>query len=197
VYVGGTFDLLHPGHVRLLSRAADLGEVWVSLNTDEFVERYKGSRPVMTLDERRTMLVALSCVHSVTVNTGDEDSRPAIDLVAPSYIVHGDDWTGDGYLAQLGIDRWFLTARGIGLVFFPYTDGVSTSDLIKRCLCRSGSPSSEPSISDTKTLYRFSDGSISSQPVSPTSAGSLVRTRATLPRSTPRGWSSAWDGPPA
>jgi cytidyltransferase-like protein len=42
VYTGGTFDLPHPGHYRLLQRAAQFGNVVVALNTDEFIYKYKG-----------------------------------------------------------------------------------------------------------------------------------------------------------
>ena len=55
VYLGGTFDLFHPGHVRLLERASRLGEVWVALNTDEFASEYK-RKPILTLDERLSLI---------------------------------------------------------------------------------------------------------------------------------------------
>ena len=47
VYTGGTFDLLHAGHVKFLRRCAEFGRVVVALNTDEFVEQYKGRKPIM------------------------------------------------------------------------------------------------------------------------------------------------------
>jgi cytidyltransferase-like protein len=132
VYVGGVFDLPHPGHLNLLTRAAEFGEVWVSLNTDEFAARYK-RRPVMTLGERLVMVAALKPVTAVVVNTGCEDSRPAIEHVGPRWVVHGDDWTGDSLLTQLGVNREWLTARGIDLLYLPYTAGISTTDLRDRC----------------------------------------------------------------
>jgi len=47
VYTGGTFDLFHANHVRFLRRCAELGSVTVSLNTDEFIQAYKGRPPVV------------------------------------------------------------------------------------------------------------------------------------------------------
>ena len=56
VYTGGTFDLFHSGHVNLLKRCKDLagdwGSVVVSLNTDEFIQQYKGKPPVCSTEER-------------------------------------------------------------------------------------------------------------------------------------------------
>lgn len=131
-YVGGTFDLFHPGHVELLKRCNRLGEVWVSLNTDEFAARYK--RPtIMTLEERTVMLGACRYVTQVVVNEGDEDSKPAILGVRPRYIVHGTDWQGFDLMRQMGLTVDFLKEHGIGLVYQPYTEGISSSDIIKRC----------------------------------------------------------------
>jgi len=48
VYTGGTFDLFHAGHSRFLARCAQLGDVVVSLNTDEFIEEYKGKPPIIS-----------------------------------------------------------------------------------------------------------------------------------------------------
>lgn len=130
-YVGGTFDLLHVGHVRLLERAAQLGEVIVAVNTDKFAARYK-RQPVVPLDQRIEMLRALRCVHTVIVNTDGEDSKPAILLAKPRYIVHGDDWTGDSYMAQLGVTPAWLEEHGIDLVYLSYTGGVSTTGLLRK-----------------------------------------------------------------
>lgn len=144
-YVPGTFDCLHTGHINLLDFAATLGgstqgstapgyaraEVWVGLNTDEFCERYK-RRPVFSLEERIRIVESLRQVDEVIVNTGDEDSRPAILECAPRYIVHGDDWTGRAYLDQLGVTEEWLEQRGIEVVHPPYTSGVSTTDVIAR-----------------------------------------------------------------
>lgn len=133
IYVGGTFDLFHSGHVNLLRRAKQHADiVVVALNTDEFNEQYKGKRPVMTLDERRAVLEACRYVDVVDVNTGGADSKPAILRHRPDFILHGDDWTGDSFLRQLGVTQEFLDDNGIKLVYVPYTKGVSTTDLKRR-----------------------------------------------------------------
>lgn len=132
LYLGGTFDLFHPGHVKLLWRASQLGRVWVSLNTDEFAEQYK-RKPIMSLAERKAVVEACRHVECVVVNEGGADSKPAILKVQPRYIVHGDDWQGDSFLEQLGVTKDWLNTQGIGLIYLPYTHGVSTSEIEQRC----------------------------------------------------------------
>lgn len=141
----GTFDLLHPGHVNFLAQARELGdELWVAANPDDFAERYKKA-PVMTLEERLAMLRALAVVDLAFPNYGAENSGPAIDIAAfpQSYglyratpekvlIVHGDDWTGDSYLKQLGVDLDFLHDHNAEIVYVPYTEGISTSAVVDR-----------------------------------------------------------------
>jgi len=131
IYVGGTFDLFHGGHVRLLKRASRLGEVWVSLNTDEFATQYK-RKPILSLNERLEVVSACEFVSQVVVNEGGADSKPAILKVDPDYIVHGDDWVGDSFLEQLGVTNDWLHMQGIGLVFLPYTDGISSGEIERR-----------------------------------------------------------------
>ena len=132
VYTGGTFDLLHPGHMNFLKKARELGDfLVVSLNTDEFCAQYK-RKPIMTYKERKEALKACRYVDAVVENSGGFDSKPAIDAVRPQIIVHGDDWTGPKYLKQLGITSGYLKKRGIKLVYVPYTKGISTTNLIKR-----------------------------------------------------------------
>ena len=92
VYTGGTFDLPHHGHFRLLQRAHDFGRVVVALNTDEFILQYKGKAPIMSFDERREILLACRWVDEVIPNYGGADSKIAIDIVKPDYIIIGSDW---------------------------------------------------------------------------------------------------------
>lgn len=132
VYTGGTFDLFHAGHVAFLERAATFGQVIVSLNTDEFIAAYKGKPPVMTYAERAAVLLACRHVAGVVINVGGPDSRPAIDEVKPDLIVIGSDWARRDYHKQMGFDQDWLDARGIGLIYIPYTDGISSTNIKAR-----------------------------------------------------------------
>lgn len=132
VYTGGTFDLYHSGHVELLRRCAEIGEVCVALNTDEFIENYKGKPPVMKYSEREAVLLACSYVDWVIPNYGGADSKIAIEIVKPDVIVIGSDWAKRDYYAQMGFTQEWLDERGIGLMYVPYTKGISSTDIKSR-----------------------------------------------------------------
>ncbi len=132
VYTGGTFDLFHYGHVNFLSQCARFGDVTVALNTDEFIEEFKGERPVMTYKERAKTLKGCKYVKEVVENFGGADSKPTILAVAPSVIVVGSDWHERDYFAQLDIDWAFLRDNNISLMYVPYTVTISTTDIKKR-----------------------------------------------------------------
>ena len=136
VYTGGTFDLLHPGHVNFLRTCARIGRVSVSLNLDEFIEAYKGKPPVMGFDERREMLLALPSVSDVIANVGGADSKPAIAQVGPGLIAIGSDWARKDYYKQMSFDQDFLDEYGISLVYIPYTRGISSTEIKARLKSR-------------------------------------------------------------
>lgn len=132
VYTGGTFDLPHSGHVAFLQTCHRLGDVYVSLNTDEFVKQYKGATPVMSFDERLAVLAEYRSVHVIMSNDGGADSKEAILQVKPDIIAIGSDWARRDYYAQMGFDQDWLDEQGISLIYIPYTRGISTTDIKRR-----------------------------------------------------------------
>lgn len=130
IYVPGTFDLLHQGHLNLFREAKKLGTVIVSVNTDEFTQRFK-RKPIMPLGWRMELINELRCVDEVMVNDGCEDSRPAILKAKATHIIHGDDWKGESFYKQMGITQAWLDDHGIEMVFVPYTQGISTTKIIE------------------------------------------------------------------
>jgi glycerol-3-phosphate cytidylyltransferase len=132
VYTGGTFDLPHKGHYRLLKRAAEIGIVVVALNTDEFIQSYKGRPPILSYEERKEALLACRWVDQVVPNVGGTDSKIAIEMVSPDYIIIGSDWARRDYYLQMGFTQDWLDQRGIGLIYVPYTEGISTTDIKNR-----------------------------------------------------------------
>lgn len=146
VYVGGTFDLFHQGHIYFLRELRDELQrnhfavaVIASVNTDEFCQRFK-RKPVQTLDERMAIVKACRYVNDVCVNDGDEDSTVAIKRefawYPPSawdrYIGHGDDMVGDVLYKQMGFDEAFLQENSIRLLIARNTKIFSTTELIQR-----------------------------------------------------------------
>ena len=136
VYTGGTFDLVHSGHIRFLKACRRLagvdGRVVVALNSDAFIQAYKGSLPIMSFDERKELLLGCRYVDAVVANIGGADSKPSIEQVMPDYIVIGDDWARKDYYAQMQFTREWLDQMDIQLVYVPYTPGISTTDIKKR-----------------------------------------------------------------
>lgn len=132
IYTGGTFDLFHSGHVEFLRKCAEMGEVVVSLNTDEFIAAYKKNPPVMTYAERLGVLAGCRYVDRVIPNSGGADSKPAILSVMPDLVAIGTDWMRKDYCAQMQFDVDWLEANGIGLAYLPYTQGISSTEVKKR-----------------------------------------------------------------
>jgi len=132
VYTGGTFDLFHAGHARFLARCHQLGKVTVALNTDDFVEAYKGKRPVMSYEERAEVLRSCRYVSNVIANYDGADSTTAIEIVQPDLIVVGSDWAVRDYYRQMNFTQEWLDQRGIGLCYIPYTAGISSTDIKAR-----------------------------------------------------------------
>lgn len=104
----------------------------VSLNTDEFIQKYKGKAPVMTYKERAAVLLACKYVTAVVPNFAGADSRPSIELVHPDLIVIGSDWARRDYYKQMGFTQDWLDERGIGLAYIPYTAGISSTEIKQR-----------------------------------------------------------------
>lgn len=132
VYTGGTFDLFHWGHVEFLRQCSQLGQVIVSLNTDEFIMEYKGKPPVMSFDERYKVLFSCLYVADVVRNIGGADSKPAILEVEPDIIAIGSDWATRDYYKQMQFNQDWLDKNNIMLTYIPYTPKISTTEIKRR-----------------------------------------------------------------
>jgi cytidyltransferase-like protein len=135
VYNGGTFDLLHPGHLyvfRQLRVLAGDGEVIIGLNTDEFVAEFKGHAPVQSYLERSEVLAACRYIDRVVPNLGGADSRPVLEAVGPDIIAVGQDWYSSDdsrYCQQMGFTREWLREHHIRLVYMDWLPGHSSTNL--------------------------------------------------------------------
>jgi phosphoenolpyruvate mutase len=127
VYVGMSADLVHPGHLNVLRRAAELGEVTVGLLTDEAIASYKRV-PYMTFDQRREVIGSIKGVAHV-IPQPTLDYVPNLEKVRPDFVVHGDDWKEGVQQAtrQRVIDT--LQQWGGELVEVTYTKGISSTRL--------------------------------------------------------------------
>lgn len=126
VMASGCFDLLHIGHLNLLWRAAQLGDVLlVGVLTDEGMAAYKGYGPEWGLQRR---LSAIRSLRFVTYAEQQEttDPTPLLERWRPALFVHGDDWT------ELREGHETLERFGVEWKTLPYTPGISTTGLRER-----------------------------------------------------------------
>lgn len=127
VYVGMSADLVHPGHLNIIKRAAELGEVVIGLLTDEAIASYKRV-PFMSFEQRKTVVENIKGVSRVEAQM-TLDYVPNLRRLKPDYVVHGDDWK-EGVQAETRrrvIDT--LAEWGGELVEIPYTKGISSTKL--------------------------------------------------------------------
>lgn len=132
VYTGGSFEIPHIGHINFLNKCAKYGQVTVSLNTDEFIESYKGFKPAFSYTERKQLLEFLPSVFKVIPNIGGSDSKQAILKENPDIIAIGTDWHDKNYCKQMGFTTKWLEEQNIHLCYIPYTPIISTSEIKKR-----------------------------------------------------------------
>ncbi len=128
VYIGMTVDVLHHGHINLIRKGAELGDVVIGLNTDQAVAKHK-RLPYLTWEQRREIVASISGVKNVVA----QDSWSYADNIRqykPDYLVHGDDWhTGpEQRLRHEALEA--LAEYGGKLVEVPYTPGVSTGAIL-------------------------------------------------------------------
>lgn len=128
VFTNGVFDILHPGHVDVLTSARAGGDALVvGLNTDASVRRLKGpQRPVRSESERAYVLAALEAVDAVVMF--DEDTPLELVLfLRPDVIAKGGDYTIDQIVGAGEVVGW----GGEALVI-PLTPGQSTTSIIDK-----------------------------------------------------------------
>ena len=129
VFTNGCYDLLHPGHIRLLEQARSMGDVLVlALNSDSSVRRMKGpARPVLSEEERAELAAALQAVDAVTLF--DEDTpRELIAVLLPDVLVKGADWSH--FIAG----KEEVEAAGGRVLTVPLEPGQSTTNIVELLL---------------------------------------------------------------
>jgi D-beta-D-heptose 7-phosphate kinase/D-beta-D-heptose 1-phosphate adenosyltransferase len=132
VFTNGCFDILHPGHVTYLMQAKALGDLLiVGVNSDDSVRRLKGEdRPVNPLEDRMTVLSALSCIDYVVPFT-ELNPNNLIRIICPDIYVKGGDYTRDTLPEVDLVEELGGTVR-----ILPYVDNRSTTQLIAQIRAR-------------------------------------------------------------
>ena len=133
VFTNGCFDILHSGHIDLLQRARQLGDVLViGINSDASVARIKGpKRPIISESERAELLDGLEMVDFVC-SFDEETPLQAVLKIRPDVLVKGADWT-DNIVGQSEVENW--NGKVVALPLIP---GCSTTGIVERVLARYG-----------------------------------------------------------
>ena len=121
VYVGMSADLIHPGHINLLTNAAKYGRVTVGVLTDNAIASYK-RLPFMTYEQRRAVVESLQQVSEVIPQTR-LDYTENLRMVKPDYVVHGDDWRFGVQAETRNQVLKTIAEWGGELIEVPYTEG--------------------------------------------------------------------------
>lgn len=127
VYMGMSADLLHPGHVNIIRKAAALGELTIGLLTDSAIASYK-RLPFLTFEQRQSVVENIKGVHAVVAQE-TLDYVPNLRKYRPDIVVHGDDWRNGAQKKSREAVIEVLSEWGGKLVEFPYTEGISSTKL--------------------------------------------------------------------
>ncbi len=128
VFTNGVFDLLHPGHIDILSESRGLGDALVvGVNSDDSVRRLKGpTRPIRGEADRAYVLAALESVDAVVLFSDDTPLELILSL-KPDVIAKGGDYTVDTIVGAREVRGW-----GGEAVVIPLTPGHSTTSTIEK-----------------------------------------------------------------
>ncbi len=135
VFTNGCFDVLHAGHVHLLSQARRMGDLLLlGLNSDASIRQLKGpNRPVVSLSDRAAVLSALSCVDRIVVFEEDTP-RELVARLKPDVLVKGDDYTPDQIAGADLVKSW-----GGRVQIVQRLEGRSTTSMLKQAMGASAS----------------------------------------------------------
>ena len=125
VWVNGTFDIVHLGHIQLLKKAADLGDfLIVGLDGDKRVKELKGEqRPINNLVSRITLLEAIRYVDRVVAFDSDEQLETLIKTMRPAIMVIGEEYKGKRIIGSEYVGE---------IVYFPKMEGFSSTNIINK-----------------------------------------------------------------
>ena len=128
-YTTGVFDMFHVGHLNLLARACEqCDRLIVGVSTDDVVLDYKGHAPIVPFAERVAIVKAIRYVDEVVPQTL-MDKFAAWEKLHFNRLFHGNDWKGSAMYNEVEAK---LKAVGVEVVYFPYTQGTSSTLLAER-----------------------------------------------------------------
>lgn len=91
VLIAGTFDLIHAGHIYLISKAAKLGDVYVVVATDRNRELFSGELPIIPQEQRLEVIKSIKDVKEARLGRNDNDTLKTVEEINPHIILLGPD----------------------------------------------------------------------------------------------------------
>lgn len=125
VWVNGTFDIVHLGHIQMLKKAADLGDfLIVGVDSDKRVSELKGEdRPINKLISRITLLESIRYVDRVVSFDSDEQLETLIKTMRPTIMVIGEEYRHKRIIGKEYVGE---------IVYFPKMEGFSSTNIINK-----------------------------------------------------------------
>jgi len=129
IFVNGTFDILHRGHIELLNYAKSLGDfLLVGIDTDDRVKEKKGlTRPIHSQEERKFFLENLKAVDEVRFFSNDKELEGLVKSFKPDIMIVGSDWKGKSVIGSY----W-----AVELIFFDRIGEYATTKTIQDIIDR-------------------------------------------------------------
>jgi len=129
VVVGGTFEILHPGHIYLLEKASEYGKLYVIIARDVNVERLKGRKPFIPESNRLKVISAIKYVHKAVLGDKEDMLRP-IEHIKPQIIVLGPDQKVDEHKLREELEKRGLKVKIVRIKEKLECNLCSTSQII-------------------------------------------------------------------
>jgi len=129
VFLNGTFDLLHKGHLEIINYAKSLGDfLCVGIDSDDRIREKKGlQRPIYPQEERKFFLENLKSVDEVRIFSSDMELEQMVESVKPDIMVVGSDWRGKPVIGS---------CHAAELIFFDRIERYATTKTIQSIIDR-------------------------------------------------------------
>ena len=137
VMIAGTFDIIHTGHLQLIKKAAEIGELYVIIARDYSVEKFKGQKPIMPEEQRMELIRNIKGVKHVELGSDKEewlirivDIKPDLFLLGPNQ--WGDEESYEKETKQLGAPTIFRRLPHLDIKF-PLNSSTKIKEKILKC----------------------------------------------------------------
>ena len=131
IYMTLSAEMLHHGHINLINKAQEYGDLTVGLLTDEAIQERK-SLPLLNWNQRKKILTNIKGVSKIIAQKEWDDSKNIL-MLKPNFVIHGDDWKINDPQLKKNVLKALKKYNG-KLIEVPYTKNISSSSLKKKII---------------------------------------------------------------